>query len=62
MTNYERNITPYDTKKALHLAGKLAMSVEMVISSSALDVSFRLQALESTLREYNEYMLRSVEC
>jgi hypothetical protein len=50
-----------EIKKALKLAGKLAIAAEKVINSSAKDVSINIKYMENVLEIYNDHIFGMVE-
>lgn len=49
----------FDSKKALSLAGDLAIAAEMVLKAPAFGLDARLGFMRDKLDEYNKYILRS---
>ena len=53
-------MTQKEYKEALHLAGKLAVQVQYLIKSSALDVSDCLVRVQKALSEYDNYIFSHI--
>ena len=53
-------MTQKEYKEVLHLAGKLAVQVQYLIKSSALDVSDCLVRVQKALSEYDNYIFSHI--
>ena len=58
MTEKKNNI-----KKALLLAGKIALAAQFILDATTFNLSSRIKNLEQVLNEYNNFIIKNLnEC